>query len=67
MRFSALSWTNDGQGFFYSRYPEPPAGKVMEAALAGHALYYHALGTPQAHDRLIFTNTGDAIVVRQRR
>ncbi len=57
MRFSALSWTHDGQGFFYSRYPEPPRGKVMEAALAGHALYYHRLGTPQAHDRLIFTNT----------
>jgi prolyl oligopeptidase len=59
MRFSGLSWTDDSKGFFYSRYPEPPAGKVLEAALAGHALYYHAVGTPQAQDRLIFTNTAN--------
>jgi prolyl oligopeptidase len=56
MRFSGLSWTKDGKGFFYSRYPEPPKGKVLEAALSGHALYYHALGTPQSQDRLIYTN-----------
>jgi prolyl oligopeptidase len=56
MRFSGLSWTKDGKGFFYSRYPEPPPGKVMEAALSGHALYYHSIGTSQSQDRLIFTN-----------
>ena len=57
MRFSGLSWTKDGKGFFYSRYPEPPAGKVLEAALSGHALYYHVVGTPQSQDRLIHTNS----------
>ena len=56
MRFSGLSWTKDGKGFFYSRYPAPPAGKVLEAALSGHALYYHVVGTPQSQDRLIYTN-----------
>jgi prolyl oligopeptidase len=40
MRFSALSWTRDGRGFFYSRFPEPPVGRTYEAALSGHALYY---------------------------
>ena len=59
MRFSGLSWTKDGKGFFYARYPEPPAGRVLEAALAGHALYYHALGTTQAQDRLIYTNVAN--------
>ena len=53
MRFSALSWTKDGKGFFYSRYPEPK-GDLMTAPLAGHAMYYHQLGTPQSADRLIF-------------
>jgi prolyl oligopeptidase len=54
MRFSELSWTNDSKGFFYSRYPEPPQGKVLEAALANQALYYHRVGTPQAEDRLVY-------------
>jgi prolyl oligopeptidase len=54
MRFSGISWTKDGAGFFYSRYPEPPAGKVLEAALSGQALYYHRLGTPQSEDRLVY-------------
>src|SRR3954471_13686175 len=54
MRFSGFGWTKDSKGFFYSRYPEPPAGKVLEAALSGQALYYHRVGTPQANDRLIY-------------
>jgi prolyl oligopeptidase len=54
VRFSGVEWTNDGKGFFYSRYPEPPKGKKLEAALTGHALYYHRLGTPQSQDQLIY-------------
>jgi prolyl oligopeptidase len=54
MRFSGISWTNDSKGFFYSRYPEPPKGKVLEAALTGHAIYYHRIGTPQSQDPLIY-------------
>jgi prolyl oligopeptidase len=54
MRFSEISWTKDGKGFFYSRYPEPPKGKVLEAALSGHAIYYHRVGTPQSADVLVY-------------
>jgi prolyl oligopeptidase len=54
MRFSGFAWTKDSKGFFYSRYPEPPAGKVLEAALSGQALYYHRVGTAQSDDRLIY-------------
>ncbi len=54
MRFSDISWTNDSKGFFYSRYPEPPKGKVLEAALSGQAIYYHRAGTPQSKDVLIY-------------
>ena len=50
MRFSEIAWTHDSYGFFYSRYPEPPKNKVLEAALAGQAVYYHRLGTPQSDD-----------------
>ena len=54
MRFSNLSWTKDSKGFFYSRYPEPARGKALSAELAGHALYYHAIGTTQDQDRRVF-------------
>jgi prolyl oligopeptidase len=54
VRFSDISWTLDGKGFFYSRYPEPPKGKALEAALANQAVYYHRVGTPQSEDRLIY-------------
>jgi prolyl oligopeptidase len=54
MRFSDLSWTKDSKGFFYSRYPEPPKNKVLEAALSGQTLYYHRVGTPQSEDVLVY-------------
>jgi len=54
MRFSNISWTKDSRGFFYSRYPEPPKNKVLEAALSGHAVYYHRVGTPQSQDTLVY-------------
>jgi prolyl oligopeptidase len=53
-RFSNLSWTKDGKGFFYSRYPTPPEGKALQAALSGQTLYYHRAGTQQSQDVLIY-------------
>ena len=53
VRFSWLSWTRDNKGFFYSRFPEPPKGQMLHAALGGQAVYYHRLGTPQSEDVLI--------------
>jgi prolyl oligopeptidase len=54
VKFSGLSWTKDGKGFFYGRYPEPPAGKALEAAIRDPKTYYHTLGTPQTSDRMIY-------------
>ena len=53
-RFSGIAWTKDGKGFFYARFPEPPAGKALEADLKDHQLWYHKVGTAQDQDRLIY-------------
>ena len=54
VKFSGASWTTDGRGFFYSRYPEPPKGEQIKTALANHTLYYHRIGTPQSQDIKIY-------------
>jgi prolyl oligopeptidase len=53
-RFSGISWTKDGKGFFYSRFPAPPKGQELSAELLNHRLYYHRVGTPQSEDRLVY-------------
>jgi prolyl oligopeptidase len=54
VKFSSIAWTTDGKGFFYGRYPEPPAGKTLEAAVKDKKIYYHRLGTVQSADRLVY-------------
>lgn len=54
-RFTTLVWAEDGSGFFYARYPEPEPGTESLAGIANHAVYFHAVGTPQAADRLLYT------------
>ena len=54
IKFSGGSWTKDGKGFFYARYPEPKPGETLTAANRDQKLYYHRLGTPQSDDRLIY-------------
>lgn len=48
------SWMKDGSGFFYTRYPEPPAGQKYQALTLNSKVYFHKLGTPQSADRLVY-------------
>jgi prolyl oligopeptidase len=54
IKFSNVSWTHDGKGFFYSRFPEPKKGEKFQGLPLNMKLYYHKLGTPQAEDALIY-------------
>ncbi len=55
IKFSGLSWHKDG--FFYSRYDKPEAGKELKASNLFQKLYYHKLGTPQSADVLVYQDT----------
>src|SRR6059036_3137556 len=53
IKFSGASWTHDGAGFFYSRYPEA-ADKALTTVNRFQKLYYHRLGTDQMGDTLVY-------------
>ncbi len=54
VKFSAISWTADGKGFYYCRYDEPEPGADYKSQNYFHKLYYHRLGEPQAADKLVY-------------
>jgi prolyl oligopeptidase len=63
VKVSGVSWA--GKGFYYSGYDAPKAG---ENSLAGkneyHKVYYHALGTPQSADKLVYEDKTKALGFR---
>jgi prolyl oligopeptidase len=54
IKFSGASWTDDHQGFFYSRYDEPNETNKLEQVNYFQKLYYHRLGTSQLDDVLVY-------------
>ncbi len=54
IKFSRGSWTRDGQGFFYSRYPEPDSNAALSAQNRDMKVYYHRLGSDQREDQLVY-------------
>jgi prolyl oligopeptidase len=54
VKFSAIAWARNGNGFFYSRFPEPEAEGEHQSLNLNHAVYFHQVGTPQASDNLVF-------------
>ncbi|MEM9363868.1 MAG: prolyl oligopeptidase family serine peptidase [Bacteroidota bacterium] len=52
IKFSGISWKGN-DGFYYSSYDKPD-GSELSAKTDQHKLYYHALGSPQSEDKLVF-------------
>lgn len=55
VKFSNTAWTNSDSGFFYSRYPQPATNDEINQRVVDQQLYFHALGTPQSADQLIYS------------
>ncbi|MBW3612978.1 MAG: prolyl oligopeptidase family serine peptidase [Chloroflexi bacterium] len=52
-KFASAAWTHDDAGFFYGRYPEPPAGEAYDAPNRTMELRYHRLGADEADDAVV--------------
>jgi prolyl oligopeptidase len=57
VKVSDIAW--HGRGFYYSRYPAPTEHALSEVN-ERHQVWYHALGTAQADDRLVFDDPDHA-------
>lgn len=51
-KFGGPVWKGDG--FYYSAYDRPEAGKEFSNANENHKVYYHKIGTPQEEDVLVY-------------
>ena len=54
VKVSDIAWHSDG--FFYSRYPQPPEGAEVASINEDHRVYFHRVGTPQSADALVYAD-----------
>ena len=58
IKFSGLAWK--GNGFYYSRYPNPKSGDGLSSKNVYHSLYFHKIGDDQSNDELVYSDTENA-------
>jgi prolyl oligopeptidase len=52
IKFSGPQWRGDG--FYYSRFPEPVRGTELTAPTEGQSVWFHKVGTPQSVDTPVY-------------
>ncbi|HTS45778.1 MAG TPA: prolyl oligopeptidase family serine peptidase [Puia sp.] len=57
VKFSGASWK--GNGFYYSRFPEPEKGKELSSKNENMQIYFHVVGTPQERDQFVYSEPGN--------
>jgi prolyl oligopeptidase len=53
-KYYAPRLTHDGKGIYYSRFPAPPPGRELSEPDHDCKVYFHAVGTPAASDRVVY-------------
>ena len=61
-KFTGAAWLGD-DGFYYSAYPTPEAGKEYSNANENHKVYHHKIGTPQSADTVAYENPDPLVFV----
>jgi prolyl oligopeptidase len=59
IKFSGASWSKDGKGVFYSRFPATDEKARLTSLNYNQKIYYHKLGTPQSEDILVYERPDD--------
>jgi len=54
VKFSGIAW--QGDGFYYTRFPESKKGEELTAANKFGAVYFHKLGTEQSADKQVYAD-----------
>ena len=57
VKVSNVAWAGDG--FYYSRYPEPAEGHEKASINENHQVFFHALATKQSDDKLVYEDTAN--------
>src|SRR5258705_7854842 len=52
VKFSGTSWRGDG--FYYSRYPQPAKGSELTVRAEHQKVFFHKVGSAQSADTLVF-------------
>ena len=58
VKSSTIAW--QGNGFYYSRYDQPPEGKELTSKNENHKVYYHTIGMPQSADELVYEDKANS-------
>lgn len=58
-KFTGAAWDDDG--FYYSAYPAPEAGKEFSNANEYHSVFHHRPGTPQQQDTRVYGNPDEPL------
>ena len=61
VKVSGVAW--HGDGFFYSRYPAPPAGQEKASINENHQVFFHRIGTSQSQDVLVYEDAREPAAV----
>jgi len=58
-KFTDAAWKDNG--FYYSAYARPEAGKEFSNANEYHKVYYHKIGTPQSEDIVAYEDNSQPL------
>ncbi len=54
LKFTGLSWTAGGEGFYYGRYPTTSSADKFQSLNLDRKVYYHRIGTSQDEDLIAY-------------